>query len=59
MTQAIKSKFVSKFCGNSYTLDSQYELNFAIYLDMLFEKGEIMGWVKKYHSICVKRSCAI
>lgn len=46
MTKAIKSKFVSKFCGNSYTLDSQYELNFAIYLDMLFERGEIMGWVK-------------
>ena len=46
MTRSIKTKYTSKFCGNSYTLDSGYELNFAIWLDMLYEKGLIKGWIK-------------
>lgn len=46
--QSIKyiTKYKSAFNGAIYSLDSTYELNFALYLDDLYKKGIIVGWVK-------------
>lgn len=55
---SVKRKYVSSL-NQICNLDSNYEYDYALYLDYLYEKGEIAGWVRNTTKFYFSRTVEI